>query len=349
MLKTRYIMVALLSSLLDGGAALAAQSALLSTYEVQAVGQGQRISVDAVVEAVRDTMVAAQVQGIVVTLNVKVGDTVRAGQELVRVDARAAAQNVAASSAQVIAAQVGMRVAAKEFERQKQLHEKQYISQAALDRAQAQLQAAQAQVQTLEAQAGVALTQSGFYSVKAPYAGIVSEVPVVLGDMAMPGRPLVRVYDPSALRATAVVAQTSVAAMMDAKEIEIDLPGLKSAHIALAVSKVQLFPSVDAATHTSQLRMDLPSNLQGATPGMFARVKWLAASGAQTAQQLQVPASAVVRRAEMAGLYVLDAQGRPLLRQVRLGRIDGDKVEILSGVRLGEKVATNPQAAAKVR
>jgi membrane fusion protein, multidrug efflux system len=46
---------------------------------------------------------------------------------------------------------------------------------------------------------------------------------------------------------------------------------------------------------------------------------------------------------------VLDAQDRPLLRQVRLGRTLGDKVEVLSGIRAGERVALQPQAAAKVR
>jgi multidrug efflux pump subunit AcrA (membrane-fusion protein) len=57
----------------------------------------------------------------------------------------------------------------------------------------------------------------------------------------------------------------------------------------------------------------------------------------------------VVRRAELTGLYVLDANDRPLLRQVRLGRPMGDMVEVLSGVRAGERVATQPQVAAKVR
>jgi len=51
----------------------------------------------------------------------------------------------------------------------------------------------------------------------------------------------------------------------------------------------------------------------------------------------------------MTGVYVLDAQGRPLLRQVRLGNSDGTQVEVLSGLRAGDKVATDPQAAAKMR
>ena len=51
----------------------------------------------------------------------------------------------------------------------------------------------------------------------------------------------------------------------------------------------------------------------------------------------------------MTGLYVVNEQGKPALRQVRLGRVQGDRVEVLSGVEKGEKVAADPQAAAKVR
>ena len=56
-----------------------------------------------------------------------------------------------------------------------------------------------------------------------------------------------------------------------------------------------------------------------------------------------------MRRAELTGVYVVDAKGVPQLRQVRLGRALGDGVEVLAGVAAGERVATDPQAAARVR
>jgi membrane fusion protein, multidrug efflux system len=62
-----------------------------------------------------------------------------------------------------------------------------------------------------------------------------------------------------------------------------------------------------------------------------------------------VPAQAVLRRAEMTAVYVIGADGMPLLRQVRLGRAEGERVEILSGVAPGERVALDPLVAARVR
>ena len=311
-------------------------------------GAGEAVSLNAVVEAVRQTTLSAQVPGAIVALRVKVGDTVKAGQELVRIDARAAQQQVAGSAAQVEAAQASLNVAATEHERQKQLFAKNYISQGALDRAEAQHRAAQAQVNALQAQTRAAQTQSGFFVLNAPYAGVVSEVPVTLGDMAMPVRPLVTLHDPSALRITAAVPQTLLAGL-NAAGVRYEVPGLSSLKGPQPAQQVQLLPTVDAATHTAQLRVALPAQLQGAAPGMFARV-WLPASGgAAQAQRLYVPASAVVRRGELTAVYVVDDKGAPRLRQVRLGTASGERVEVLSGVSAGEQVATDPQTAARAR
>jgi len=309
---------------------------------------------DGVVEAVRQTVVAAQVQGAVVQLDVKVGDRVKAGQLLLRIDARAADQNTAASDAQVQAARAALDVAAKDFERQQQLFQKSYISQAALERAEAGFKSAQAQANTQMAQAGAARTQSGFYLVRAPFAGVVAEVPVALGDMAMPGRPLLTLYDPDALRVSAAVPQ-SVALQAGGTPARVEVPGLPAAQAWITPTRTQTLPTVDAATHTVQLRADLPAGLAGVAPGMFVRL-WLtqpnaaAAGGSSPASAtLTVPTQAIVRRAEMTGLYVLAPNGKPVLRQVRLGRVNGDRVEVLSGLMAGEPVVADPQSAARTR
>jgi len=337
--------------------AASAGEAPLTSFTVQPAATQLSSSVDAQVEAVRDATVAAQVPGAIMRLAVRAGDPVTAGQELVRIDARAAQLNAAASTAQVDAARATLRVAAQEYERQKQLFQKQYISQSALDRAEAQWRASQAQVHALQAQAGAASTQSDFYVLKAPFAGVVGTVPATVGDMALPGKPLLTVYDPSALRVTAAVGQQQATALRNASgPLQIEIPGLTPERVAVPAGKVQVLPTVDSQSHTVQMRVDLPTGTTGAAPGMFARL-WLptaplqgaAAAGTAQAGPLLVPASAVVRRAELTGLYVLDAQDRPLLRQVRLGRAAGDQVEVLSGIRAGERVALQPQAAAKVR
>jgi len=296
------------------------------------------------VQAVRQTVIAAQVPGAVVALEVKAGDAVKAGQVLLRLDARAADQTAAAGAAQVQAARAAQEVATKDFERQQQLFQQNYISRAALDRAESQHRAAQAEAAAQLANAGAARTQSGFYVVKAPYDGVVSDVGVVLGDMAMPGRPLLTVYDPRALRVSVAVPQMVAARLTPGQSMQLELPGTPAGRIAPV--KTQLLPAVDPATHTLELRLDLPTGMPGVTPGMFARA-WLPVAGGVDAR-LYVPARAVVRRAELTAVYVVGADGRALLRQVRLGRAHGDTVEVLAGVSAGERVVLEPQAAARL-
>jgi len=101
--------------------ALAADRPPLKVIAVQGSSAADASSLDGVVEAVRQTTLSAQVAGAIVALQVKAGDHVKAGQELLRIDARAAQQNLAGSSAQTEAAQASLRVASKELERQKQL------------------------------------------------------------------------------------------------------------------------------------------------------------------------------------------------------------------------------------
>nr|WP_245751498.1 efflux RND transporter periplasmic adaptor subunit [Giesbergeria anulus] len=348
MLKIRPLALSL-AVLLSGGA-----SAVLATnvaaVPAQVASTLSRTSFDGTVEAVRHTVVAAQVPGAVVELAVKAGDRVQAGQLLLRLDARTADQSAAAVDAQVQAARATLEVATREYQRQQQLYQKKYISQAALEQAEAQFKANKAQVAAQVAQAGAAHSQSGLHTVRAPYAGVVAEVSVVLGDMAMPGKPLLTLYDPSALRVTAALPQSVVQPEM-ASAVQVELPGVAGAAQWPQPLRVQVLPTVDAATHTVQIRADLPAGLLGVVPGQFARL-WLPRAGSTAAASarpgpVSVPLKAVVRRAEMTGVYVQGEGGQPRLRQVRLGRTTGDQVEVLSGLTAGENVMTDPAAASR--
>jgi RND family efflux transporter MFP subunit len=345
MSRSLLVLVALCACLGSAASARAA-GATLATAPVQSAGDRSQQGFDAVVEAVRQSVVSAQVAGAIVALEVQAGDRVKAGQTLARIDARTAEQNASASDAQVRSAQAMLDVARKDFERQKQLYDKQYISQAALERAESQFKATQAQAAALLAQAGAARTQTGLHVVRAPFAGVVAEVPVALGDMALPGKPLLTLYEPGALRVTAALPQSLLRSSQAG--LKVEFPGLPPAQrwFEPAPDQVQLLPTVDAATHTVQLRVKLPVAQPGLVPGLFARV-WLSGAAAAAAPRLYMPAAAVVRRAELSGVYVVDAKGAAVLRQVRLGRTQGDSVEVLSGVSAGERVALDPQAAAR--
>ena len=296
-------------------------------------------SVEAVLEAVRQSTVSAQIAGRIVDLRFDVGDAVKKGEVIVRIDARAASQAVAASEAQVSEAQAALANARAQHERNRQLLSQKFISHAALDQSEAAYKAAQARVTALLAGAGAAATERSFATIVAPYSGIVSARHVELGEMATPGKPLMTGFDPDTLRAAANVPQAQLAAIQASGRAKIELPSLGQ---WIESRRLTVVPSADPRTHTTRVRIDLPADLEGVFPGIFARAHFITGRAAK----LLVPRAAVLRRSEVTAVYVLDDSGIAHLRQIRLGTAGDERaIEVLSGLKAGERVALEPVKA----
>jgi len=293
-------------------------------------------SAEAVVEAVRQSTVSAQIAGRIVALNFDVGDYVKQGAVIARIDERAVAQAAEASEAQVAEARAALANARATFERSRQLFAQKFISQAALDQAEAGYKAAQARVSALLAGAGAAATERSFATLVAPYGGVVSARHVELGEMATPGRPIMTGFDPSTLRVVATVPQAQVAAIRAHGKASIEVPSLGR---WVEVKAMTIVPAADPRTHTTRVRLELPADVRGVVPGVYARAHFVVGS----APRLLVPRAAVVRRSEVTAVYVVGEDRRARLRQVRLGEAgDESRVEVLAGLRPGERVALEP-------
>lgn len=326
-MKTNPRTLPFLSVLLSALAmAFSVQAQTLPTLTVRPHPVDLTLPVEATVEAVVQSTLTAQVSGRVLEMRVDAGQSVKKGDVLVRIDAREAGEVVAGASAQFINAKAN-------YERMQNLRKQGFISAAALDKAKADFEAAQA----TRGQAGVSLA---YASVTAPISGLVAQRLIEQGETAMPGSPLLTIYDPNGLRVTASIPQYQLPQVRNVKEAKVEFPELGQWVEAQSVS---LLPTADAATHVSQVRVALPADLKNVIPGMFARVHFVTGR----AERMTVPASAVVRRGEVAAVYVQNAQGALSLRQLRLGETSaGDEIEVLAGLATGERVVLDPIKAA---
>ncbi len=280
---------------------------------------------EAVVEAVRQATVAAQVQGRVVDVRADAGQRVNKGDLLMRIDAREFAENAAAAEAQSIQAKAN-------YERMKNLYAQKFVSSAALDKAEADFKSAQAA-------AGASGANYSHATITAPMSGIVAQRQTELGEMATPGKALVTIYDPRGLRVLASIPQYKLAEIRKGLKARLEFP--ESGQWIDAV-RIEILPTADARSHTVTARLYLPDNVQGVIPGMAARAHFVIG----TASKLTVPPAAVLRRGEVTAVYVVDAQNQPRLRQIRLGETVGDgQVEILAGLSGGERVSLDPVKA----
>jgi RND family efflux transporter MFP subunit len=317
----------------------AADAPALQTAPVQYREVEQTYAAEGVVEAVKLSTVAAQISGRVVAVNFDVGDRVKKGQVIVRIDPTEVNQAYAASQAQIAQADATLRNAKAQFERTQRLVERKFVSDAALDKAQADYLAAQAQRAAAEAGGGQAAATRSYASVIAPYSGVVSARHVELGEIAVPGKPLMTGFDPGELRVSASLPQIQLDAVRKFARAGVEFPALKK---RIQASRVSILPAADAQTHTTQVRLELPAGIEGLYPGMFARAYFAVGR----VNKLLIPASAVALRSEVAGAYVIGEKGEIRFRQLRLGEAAGEQeVEVLAGVAPGEKVALDPVAA----
>lgn len=308
----------------------------LQTQAVARGGDGGGRAWDGVVEAVSHADLAAQTTGRVALANVDVGDHVQRDQVLMRITAFEQQAGTDAARARLRAADAAAVEAENNYRRFASLASQQYVSRAQVDQARATRDSAAAARDAARAEQAQASQQAAYTVVRAPFAGIVSRRPVEPGETVAPGQPLISLYAPGALRIEVQVPQSEAKAIRASRRARI-LLGDRS----IDAAEVVVFPAADATTHSVGVRVLLPDVPEPPPPGTTAKVVFAVSSG-QAAPR--VPASALAQRGEVSGVYVV-MEGRIALRQVRIGQRIGDHVEVLAGLKPGERVATDPVAA----
>ena len=323
------------------GAAWGADAVRVPVVNVGAQSVTTGMEMDGVVEPIKQSSVSSQASGRVSALLVKAGDLVKAAQVLATVDDRETQTGVQRSQAQLLQSDSEMRNAQLNLARTRDLQAKGFVSQAALDTAELQFKSAQAG----RDQAGAGARQSAlaqeFTRVTAPYDGYVSDTLVQAGDLALPGKPLLNMYAPTAYRVVVHVGVSQMASTRAAAQLEVQLPAASGGEWVKPVGQ-QLMPAADAMSQTLQWRIDLPNLAHTPwVPGQQVRVRFVAG----VAQRMALPATAVLRRGELTAVYVAGGPGF-VMRVVRLGsQVGAGQVEVLAGLSAQDRVALDPVQA----
>jgi hypothetical protein len=158
--------------------------------------------------------------------------------------------------------------------------------------------------------------------------------------MVSPGQHLITGVSLEQLRVVVNVPQYMLTAIQSATNPELSLfDGRK-----IKGGRMTVIPYADRDSHSFKVRIDLPPAVENIYPGTFGKLRFITGE-----EQIRVvPQSTIVQRSEVTGVYVLSAQSL-IFRQIRLGRLlDGQQREILAGLSVGETIASDPLAAAKL-
>jgi membrane fusion protein, multidrug efflux system len=310
--------------------------AALVTVEVGTETAPGELLLDGVAEAVNQATMSAQTAGRVAEVAIEVNDRVKRGDLLMRLRASEQVAGLGQAQAALQAAQARDAQARAQHDRIRDMYERKVVARATLDEAVAARDSAGANLAA--ARAGLESAREGvaYTELRAPYDGVVIAKRVQAGEVVAPGMPLVTVAALDAMRVIVEVPQSAAAAVQTARAATVYVGDER-----IAATKITLHPAAEPQSGTFRARVDLPDGAVRPAPGTFAKVGFVTGE----ASRVLVPRSAVVERSELRAVYVVTPGGRVVLRQVRLGRAAGDRIEVIAGLAQGEKVAIDPAAA----
>lgn len=297
-------------------------------YVVQAVAVAEYYDLDARLEPLNQSTVAAQTQGVIVALAVDVNDEVAAGTVIVQIDDAQQQAQLEQAKANLAQAQAQNTEVQLTFERQQRLYQQGSVSQGELDSSAARAHSAKAAVSAAQAALRQAQEQLSYTQVKAPYSGVVRERHVEVGEWVSPGQPLMTGMALQPLRAVAHWPQRVAQHYQQPGQLQILLPKQ-----TLSPKRVTVFPFADAQLHSVQVRAELEEQAD-LRVGQWVKMRVTIAQR----QALLVPKKALLQRAEFTAVYVLK-QGQASLRQVRVGAEFEQGIEVLAGLQAGETIA----------
>lgn len=190
---------------------------------------------------------------------------------------------------------------------------------------------AEARIQEAEAEGRRVRAQLGYTRIAAPGPGVVVEKTVEVGELATPGRSLLRLDDPSGYRLEVALPSAQAARVRVGQPIPVRLDGVGDGPLAGRVAEI--VPEADPATRTVTVKVDLPP-----TPGLRSGLYGTARVELARAERLRVPVAAVVERGQLTGVYVVEGERVARWRLVTLGPRRDDRVEVLSGLAPGDAV-----------
>lgn len=256
-------------------------------------------------------------------INVEIGDFVSQGQILAEMD-----------KVQLEQAELKLRNDEAELERVRQLLEEGGISQSDFDQLQLAFNVSKSSFQNLQDNT----------ILRSPISGVISARNYDRGDMYAMGQPIFTVQQITPVKILVGVSESDYTRVKKGDKANITVDALPGREFAGSV--VRLYPTMDAATHTFMVEVQIRNEKRDLRPGMYARVSLDFGS----THNIAIPDAAIVKQqgSGQRSVYIFDRETETvILRNVELGRHFDGKYEIVSGIEEGEEVVVKGQTALK--
>ncbi|MCK5828889.1 MAG: efflux RND transporter periplasmic adaptor subunit [Methylococcales bacterium] len=294
--------------------------------------------VPATVRSKQTTHVAARVLAPIKAIHVKAGDTVKKGDLLIELDNRNNRSSVAQSRENINSLQAQLIQARSHYKRTKNLFSKESVTKAQLEQASASYNSLKAQLGSAKQMLSSAKTTLSYSQIKAQFSARVIDRFAEPGDLASPGMKLLTLYDPASLRIDANVRESLALTLKIGQQLKTDIPALNKSTQATIE---EIVPAANPGARSFLIKAKIDHNGE-LLPGMFARIH--IPSGNK--EQLQIPTSYIKQMGQLDVVWVLE-NNAPTRRFIRVGQKTGNKIIVISGLSIGEKLVSPKQLRKK--
>ncbi len=275
------------------------------------------------IRARHESQLGFRIGGKIIERLVDAGERVQSGQILMRLDPEDA-------SLQASSAQAQHKLAEEEVKRYRELLEKRFVSQSALDAKEAALKVA-------AAQAGLARNQIEYTSLRADHAGVIVAALADIGQVVSSGQPVLRLAHDGPREVAIDIPETKLAGLKVGAPASITLWAAENEAAQLKGRLRELAAAADPGSRTYAARVKLSGNDHLAL-GMTAQVRFI---NNDVRGRLIVPISAIFQQGDKAAVWVVADNNSVNLRPVQITAYRDNGALIASGLLPGERIVSS--------
>jgi RND family efflux transporter MFP subunit len=293
-----------------------------------------RINVSGQIESQETAAISTRVMGFISSIKVKPGDRVEKGQLLVTISNGDILAKRAQAEAMRSEAEAALKDAQKDYQRFEELFKQLSATEKEFENAALRLNSIKAKSEAARQMENEVTEMLAYTHLIAPFSGLIVQKIIVEGSMASPGMPILILEKDDRYQVKAFVSED------DVDNIEVGMIAsftVKSSGKKFSGAVSEISPSSQFTGGRFQIKIDVPSiDNKEIQSGSYVNVS-IAASDQSQIQSLFVPASAIIHKDQLSGLYTVGEDQTAQLRWLKLGKISGDEIEILSGLKPQEQ------------
>ncbi|MFD1315902.1 efflux RND transporter periplasmic adaptor subunit [Namhaeicola litoreus] len=292
---------------------------------------GQFFTASGQIEADQFSNLSTKITGYIENIYVKIGDKVTKGQLLLKINNTDIEAQRAQVKAKLLQAEANFKIAENNYNRFKKLYEQKSASTKEFEDVQAAYDIASAQVEAVKEMENEVSAMLNYSSITAPFSGVITDVFVKEGNMALPGNPLLGIENPNNLVATAEIPEMYLTKVNKGDQVKVRI---KSNQTLLNGKVREISRSSQNSGGQYLAKVEIPNTEEGIFSGMDVTTEF--PFEGTSGERITIPKSILIHKGQLSGIYTLSQSNTAVLRWLRLGKEYGDQIEVLSGLSADE-------------